>query len=365
MDIAAPTEPAAPTQPNDELNWTTFVRFASVDLGAPELKNQGLTAVWHNYDANIERIRLMLAVPAITGEVRSLLTNCFDVAKFRITNSLDFTDDWKANEKEIDALWRVLANERIADFNNQLNALKTGDEKNDKRVDLEAINVIMSGEALITSFAQTDKKFRAGMEHFIETSITSTWTAFEAMAADLWEAALNIHPQGLASLNAPLRHHHKIKPRKERDREYDSDQNDNVQKRGDDKTIFLRKLHDNNYDIQHKMGSILKYKYSFNTLWNVRKAYLDAFGEDSTDVYDAIMHATFDKLSALRNVIVHNACICDADYMQDQNNIGGLPKAEKGCKVNINGSYANDLLIVNQVYCKHLIQCVDNWINEH
>jgi hypothetical protein len=359
MDIAAPP------QLHDELNWKTFVQFATVDLGAPQLKNQGLTAVWHNYDANIERMRLMLAVPAITGEIRSLITNCFDVAKFRITNNLDFTENWKSDEKEIEALWRVLASERVTEFNNKLNSLKTGDKNNDERVDKEAMNLIFSTEALITSFVQADKKLRVGMEHFIETSITSAWTAFEAMAADLWEAALNIHPRGLASLNAPLRHHPKSKPRKERDKGYDSDQNENIQKRGEDKTIFLRKLHDNDYDVRHKMGSILKYKYSFNTLWGIRKAYLEAFGEDSTDVYNAIMHTTFDQLSALRNVIVHNACICDADYMRDQIDIGDLPKAEKGFKVNINGSYANALLVVNQFYCKRLIQCVDNWISDN
>ena len=353
---------AAPPQPNDELNWTTFVRFASVDLGAPELKNQELTAVWHNYDANIERIRLMLAVPAITGEIRSLLTNCLDVAKFRITNSLDFTDDWKANEKEIDALWRVLANERVADLNDKMNALKTGDATNDKRVDNEVMKALFSKEAFITSFAQTDKSCRVGMEHFIETSITSAWTAFEAMAADLWEAALNIHPRGLASLNA---HHPKIRLRKERDKEYDGDQNEHVPKRGDDKTILLRKLHDNDYDIQHKMGSILKYKYSFNTLYSIQQAYIDAFGVDSTDVYNAIMHTTFKQLSALRNVIVHNACICDVEYMKDQIDIDDLPKAEKGSKISINGSYANALLVVNQFHCKHLIQCVDTWISDH
>ncbi len=111
------------------------------------------------------------------------------------------------------------------------------------------------------------------------------------------------------------------------------------------------------------MGSILRYKYSFNTLWNIRKAYVDAFAGDTKEIDAAIMNETFDELSALRNVIVHNACICDADYFQDQKEMQRLPKAERGEKVLISGSFAHSLLIVNQVYCKSLIQSVDTWIS--
>ena len=50
-------EPAPAPQANDDLDWKTFVQFASVDLGAPDLKNQALSHVWRAYDANMDRIR--------------------------------------------------------------------------------------------------------------------------------------------------------------------------------------------------------------------------------------------------------------------------------------------------------------------
>ena len=306
----------------------------------------------------------VLIVPDLVGEIRQLLQNCVDVARFRITGMLDFLEEAEEN-KDIDTLLKQLLNEQGSKLAAKINALKTGDEKHDKNIDQEAIRAILSRGSLITSLVQTDNSLRLGLEHFIETSIVTAWTAFEAMSADLWVAAINIHPKGLAALNGPIRYPDKIKPRKNLNRGLDSDAADQKQKRGDEKAILLRKLHEHNYDISQKMGSILKYKYSFNSLWNIRRAYVDAFTGETERVDLVIMHDTFDELSALRNVIVHNACICDADYLQDQKHIKNIPKAEGGNKVFISGGFAQTLLIINQFYCKSLIQAVDSWISDN
>jgi hypothetical protein len=39
-----------------------------------------------------------------------------------------------------------------------------------------------------------------GLEAMLSSALTGTWTAFETMAGDLWETAVNIHPAVLAEL---------------------------------------------------------------------------------------------------------------------------------------------------------------------
>ncbi|MFY9658105.1 MAG: hypothetical protein WAK01_16250 [Methylocystis sp.] len=351
-----------PPEPIDELNWSEFVQFASVDMGAPELKHSDLLRIWRNYDANMDRIRHMLMVVALSGEIRQIVQNCSDIARFRVTGSLWFLEKQEENE-EIDITFKSLLNENIALIASRLNALRTGNDEQDKRIDQQMALQILNRDALITRTFQNDKNFRVGLEHFIETSITTGWTAFEVFSTDLWEAALNIHPKGLASLNANSKSLNKIKSRNSG--YADGDIGDNKQKRGEDRTILLRKLHENDYDIKNRMGSILKYKYAFNTLWSIRRAYFEAFGDNAKQLEDLLMHKVFDQLSSLRNVIVHNSCLCDADYIKDQADIIELPRADKGFKVKINGAYASSLMLTKQACCKLLIQSIDDWLHEN
>jgi len=111
------------------------------------------------------------------------------------------------------------------------------------------------------------------------------------------------------------------------------------------------------------MGTILKYKYSFSTLPGIRRAYLDAFPENTVD--QQIMDSTFDQLSAVRNVIIHSAGVCDDNYLQSQKETEGLPKGEKGEKIKLNGDHAYKLLFNCQFTCGVLIMIVDQWIRDN
>lgn len=91
------------------------------------------------------------------------------------------------------------------------------------------------------------------------------------MSADLWETAANLRPHALATLSGKRRYGAKAKPKKGGQVELDHGQTD--QRRGDAKSILIRNLWDLNYDVENRMGSILKSKYTFNSLWMIRKAY--------------------------------------------------------------------------------------------
>src|SRR5882724_8577934 len=49
-------------------------------------------------------------------------------------------------------------------------------------------------------FQKNDMGIRTGLDAILRGMVTGMWTAFEVLASDLWEAALNAHPAGLAEL---------------------------------------------------------------------------------------------------------------------------------------------------------------------
>ena len=94
-----------------------------------------------------------------------------------------------------------------------------------------------------------------GHEAWLGSQITGTWTAFEAMAGDLWEAALNYKPRELAKLSGSK--HGK-----------------------DSKQIGLDQIQRYNFDLSTHMGTIFvgTNKYQFDRLSGIREAYRTLWG---------------------------------------------------------------------------------------
>jgi hypothetical protein len=100
-----------------------------------------------------------------------------------------------------------------------------------------------------------------GAEAWLSAQITGMWTAFESMAEDLWETALNSKPRGLAELSGR---------RKGRGQERGNGSGYPVE---DSKEVKLQWLQNFNYDLSKSMGTILKSKYRFDRLDGIRRAY--------------------------------------------------------------------------------------------
>jgi len=303
------TTPAAPrVEPNrDELNWTKFVRFAALDLPAPTLKNSEVARVWRIYQANIDRLSAMMALPALVGWVRGIHQLCYDVARFRITGVIELSDDGLDEEtkSEVNALTARIMAEQGASIDAMIAKEKTGEHLNDKAVNIIIGMTILNEQSKLVASFQNVPGHGDGVQHFIDISITSAWTAFEAMAEDLWEATIKELP--------------------------DSISND-------------------------KSG------YAFTSLRKIRKSYVGTFSLDADDIMNTLMANIFDQISALRNVIVHNAGICDDPYLRLQREIDGLPKAVMGEKVRINGELGFQLMTKCYVHCTSLATSVDRWI---
>jgi hypothetical protein len=105
-----------------------------------------------------------------------------------------------------------------------------------------------------------------GVEALLISLILGMWTSFETMAGDLWEAALNAHPDNLSELKG---HWKRL-----RKRGSPSAPSGEVEQT---KQVPLHLIQMNKFDLRNSMGTILRERFSFDRLAGVREAYGSAF----------------------------------------------------------------------------------------
>ncbi len=173
-----------------------------------------------------------------------------------------------------------------------------------------------------------------GAERYIASMLLGVWTAFETLAGDLWEAALNAHPRILSDLKSG------------------------------EKTVPINQVQRFGYDLREKMGTILRKKYSFDRLDGIREGFEDAFSVDAEKIRAALSVKALDVLSALRNAIVHKAAIADSEYLSRAKSLP-LPQLSVGDKILLDG----DLIVPPMKEAikagDDLLFAVDEWITQH
>jgi hypothetical protein len=138
------------------------------------------------------------------------------------------------------------------------------------------------------AYRHSPDTYRPMFEALMSTQLIMAWTAFETLAGDLWEAAVNCHPQTLATLDS---------------------KSATADAKGEGKSLpmfFLERYH---YDLREKMGTILKeHRCNFQKLDGIIKAYRLAFPKMcEVSAEDFWANRDVKSLSATRNVIVHRA----------------------------------------------------------
>ena len=107
--------------------------------------------------------------------------------------------------------------------------------------------------------------------------VVGTWTAFESLASDLWEAALNFNPKDLATLQGTKSRISK------KHRESDVDKSRaQISQKDETKHIDLDRMIEiagEAQSLKGKFGALLSYKYEFTKLRGIREAYSAAFDE--------------------------------------------------------------------------------------
>jgi hypothetical protein len=189
---------------------------------------------------------------------------------------------------------------------------------------------------------------RSGIEALLASAITGTWTAFEAMAGDLWETALNIHPAGLAELKG-------IRNKKLR-----RDETGPIEK-ADTKSIPLWLVVKHKFSVADKMGSILRERQRFDHLNGIREAYRLAFFRNFYQVDAALDDAAIDSLASVRHLIVHRAGNVDSSYERQATYLN-IPCAPIGQPIAFDGEIVARLRSGALASSLRLLVAVDEWI---
>ena len=195
----------------------------------------------------------------------------------------------------------------------------------------------------------------AAVEHMLTSYATSAWTLFETLAGDLWEAALNEHPNCLANLSGRNR--------------FNTESNENVsgksKQQEKDELIKLSMIAGNGWDLRNKMGTILRRRKSFTTLDGIRIAYSEAFSKQYKSIDATLHNSCFDELSTIRNIIVHKGSKADDKYLECSKRMSSLPKAQHGEKIFIDGGYLSYLIseVINNSLS--LLMSIDDWIKSN
>ena len=90
-----------------------------------------------------------------------------------------------------------------------------------------------------------------------------------------------------------------------------------------------------------------------------------AFYEDTDSIDRVIQSDIFDRLSALRNMIVHRSGIADDEYIQRTREIAGLPDLQRGEKLRLDGGMIAELASGATNHARTLIVVVDQWLDDH
>jgi hypothetical protein len=179
------------------------------------------------------------------------------------------------------------------------------------------------------------------VDAWLASLVVGAWTAFEVMATDLWEEALNDHPQGLAGLQGKARN--------------------------EAKSINVTLLQKHNYDIRKKMGTILKDKLKARGLEDIRAGYMLAFAEHNSNIKSALDDQSLDRLQSLRNVLVHQAGIADKKFCKavDKYQMTEFEGIAGKSSVQLDGKIVRDIINPAMAASVKLIQAVDGWLCSH
>lgn len=327
----------------DKLRLTSTYAFGLADPPNLILAIPSITEIATAFTINLMRLKSMMTFPAYLADFSAVIQRLHMIAEFERSGTVPFEEqllDGPIARKLFDRFVEL-----YSDHNRKLQALADDPVK----LAEHAKDMIEKGGAVTIIIAGSPAALNA-FEFAMMSYLTSAWTLFETAAGDLWEAALNHRPQGLADLSGEKRYQ-----RRERRRPIDDP-------RKLEKSVKLDLIRAQNWDTKNKMGSILREKFAFTTLQGIRDAYEASFYKKADDLDQIITADCYDRLSALRNVIVHKGAIADTEYVRKANDFPTLPKLEKGQKIELNGKMVADLIHESSITTARLIHAVDQWL---
>jgi hypothetical protein len=294
----------------------------------PVLKTKSLRNVGATFDRNMRRVNSLILFPPAMVYIAITVQRHVDRIEHRMP---------KVDRKTIGRLTEV---EMRKELERTGRVLEQGGAKAKQLIDMQQ-------NAAFGILSQIQPEFYDGPEAWMASQIIATWTAFEAMTEDLWEAALNAKPLILARL---------------------SGRGKSAPKSGDDgKRILLNWLQKYRYNLSRRMGTVFleENRYAFDTLTSIREAYTDAFSEDFDAIETIMSDKSLDALSLVRNNLVHNGGIIDHKYLKRAADLPPEALGKQGSPIRMDGELVVKLIGPVMRHGHNLVIAVDDWLAAH
>ncbi len=332
-------------------------------------KTEALWEAASAFKRNRIRVSTLCTFPAQIADLISAFTQASDQTILELTgSSIIPTPDMVIDQEA----YKTKSEDNFADlFNKRLHfkVMFRGTYKGDTADSCVAAAHNLEGcwNNVVNYASDQDAIFRGVFANFFSSIFISTWTVFETLAHDLWVAALNVHPAGLAELTGrwpgPFE---KQKDKKERDSRLQRalvETNPQPQSSGilAAKALRLEVLQRHNYNVSGIMGDLLADCFNFQRLEGIHDAYFKAFAGHH-EIWEVMLDKDIRSICAIRNLLVHKAGYVDADFKTQVSGITRFDDAEVGKPLAIDGAMVEEIVDPFFEKCAKLITLVDEWI---
>jgi hypothetical protein len=294
------------------------------------LKTKVMWPMGAAYERNIRRVYSLIMLPLAAVNVVTITERITYQVTAKIKERVRATGV-RLTEKEYQAAIRGAIE---ADADEREATIKAGGKPAQDLLQRETLH----GFEVLSSLLSTH--LAEGAEAWLSAQVTGIWTAFEALSEDLWEATVNTHPRGLAELKGTKK----------------------SGRADEDRSIRLDLLQKYDYDVSASMGTVLKGKYSFDTLEGIRRAYADAGFEDDQKIKDIMADRALDALALVRNLIVHSGGIIDEQFLRRKADLPPEAIANVGDQMPMDGALVEKLTKPAIQLGWDLIVAIDEWL---
>lgn len=322
-------------------------------------RNESIVQVAKTFKANMDRTHGMLAMwNYLTGQ-SVVATQAASLAAFWATNGRTCIW-WDATDPD----GTTPLQEHIAakKFSKAMKYVRRWIKKDPKAEKAQASRI---WKALLQN---GPGKILTGLESSLGASLIATWTAFEVLAGDLWEAVVNSHPGGLAKLQGtwPAEAQYQQKKLKKAKDAAAALKDAGDSQKSEGKLIKLDFLDQHDYDVSGIMGTIWRReRFNFQILSSIRDAYIQAFYCDHDDIRSAILSLDISAVAAVRNVLVHNAGYADAQFLDALQGTDIFSDAKLDKPLLITGKHVGHLVRATTLVAYRLLSAADDWLKSH
>jgi hypothetical protein len=306
---------------------------AEAAMNAPvSVTNAGMKSAVDAFNENIRRLASLGMFPAQLFDLSQLTTRASELAAYQLTGHLPLTDedqiDWAKFRERCNANMGMMMKAREEGGLEYTHAIRT-------MARLEGSQAAKAASHNLTSLSVLwdTPVWNAGFVTFYFSVLLGTWTAYEALAHDLWVSAVNARPAALGGKAQ-------------------------IAKKGRQRRKAARPIRADD------VGSQYEQKFSFNSLYGLAQAYEALFGDLMSSIF---FLPELVGLELMRNVIIHRASLLD-DWFWDEKvrrRAKIPPNQRRNDRLRVDARDVANYMKATIQAGRSLVEYVDNWLTKN